>query len=115
MFWADDMADERGRCSEHPRSQPIPGYATTTLLARRAVFEQIGAFDVSLGFADAVEWFMRASERNIKMTMLPEVLTYHRMHKSNLSRRHSDKSREEYLRIVRGVLRRRRETQESDV
>ncbi|MBI3784967.1 MAG: glycosyltransferase [Deltaproteobacteria bacterium] len=104
MFWSADLDDERDRLADHPRSHAVPGYATTTLLARRCVFDRIGLFDERLRFGDAVEWFIRASEANLKMMVLDEVLTYHRMHDSNLTRRQSDESRKEFLAIVRGML-----------
>jgi glycosyltransferase involved in cell wall biosynthesis len=107
MFWSADLEGERDRLADHPRSRAVPGYATTTLLARRSLFDRIGLFDEGLRFGDAVEWFIRASERNVEMKLLDEVLTYHRMHDSNLTRRLSRESREEFLGIVRGVLRRR--------
>jgi glycosyltransferase involved in cell wall biosynthesis len=109
MFWVEGFAEEGERFSHHHRGQPIPGYATTTLLARRALFERIGTFDESLSFSDAVDWFMRASGAGVEMKVLAEVLTYHRMHDSNLSRRQSDESRAEYLRVVRAQVQRRRQ------
>lgn len=107
MFWSADLDGERDRLAEGPRGGAVPGYATTTLLARRSLFDSIGAFDDSLRFGDAVEWFIRASERKVRMRLLEEVLTFHRMHDSNLTRRLSRESREEFLAIVRGMLRKR--------
>ncbi len=107
MFWTAALRGERDRLADHPRSRAVPGYATTTLLARRELFDSIGLFDEGLRFGDAVEWFTRAAERQVKMKLLGEVLTYHRMHDNNLTRRLSRESREEFLAIVRGLLRRR--------
>jgi glycosyltransferase involved in cell wall biosynthesis len=107
MFWTAGLDRERDRLADHPRTRALPGYATTTLLARRSLFDRIGVFDEGLRFGDAVEWFLRASESDVKMKLLEEVLTYHRMHESNLTRRLSRESREEFLAIVRRMLHRR--------
>lgn len=108
MFWSDDLRHESEAYRGHPRARPVPGYATTTMLARRAVFQQVGPFDTTLWFADAVDWFIRAAEAGAGFEIVPDVLTYHRMHQANLTRRRSDASRAEFLRIVAGSLRRRR-------
>jgi glycosyltransferase involved in cell wall biosynthesis len=107
-FWTEDMEGEGQQYRDHPRAQPVPGYATTTLLARRAIFERVGHFNADLWFADATEWFARAAERGAVIEMLPEVLTYHRMHRDNLTRRRLEASKREFLQVVRASLQRRR-------
>ena len=109
MFWADALDAEKKRLSDHPRAKPVPGYTTPTLLARRSLFDRIGVFNTQLSFSDATEWFIRASEQKIKMKMLSDVLTFHRMHASNLTRRQTGESREEFLKIVTETLKRKRE------
>ena len=108
LFWTDEASAEAERYRDHPRAQPLPGYATTTLLARRHVFDVVGEFRTELWFGDATDWFVRASEAGVVLELLPEVLTYHRMHGDNLTRRRSRESRDEFLRIVKDSLERRR-------
>lgn len=108
LFWPESLADEKAQYADHPRANGIPGYATTTLLARRSVFDKIGIFDTQFWFGDATDWFMRANESGMTMELLPDVLTYHRMHESNLTRRRKEDSREEFLKIVKQSLDRRR-------
>lgn len=108
MFWIEDLKNEDELYRESPRMKPVPGYATTTLLARREVFKKMGGFNPKLWFADATDWFMRAFEKKIPMQMLPEVLTYHRLHESNLTRRQTDASRDEFLNVMKMALDRRR-------
>ena len=109
MFWSGASEAEEERYREHPRAGPVPGYATTTLLARRDLFERVGELDPSLWFSDATDWFVRARERGARIGLHPDVLTYHRMHPSNLTRRREQASRAEFLEIARRSLRRRRE------
>ena len=108
MFWVPQLEHEALEYRDNPRSEAIPGYATTTLLARRSLFERIGAFRTDLWFSDATEWFIRARERGVVVELLPDVLTYHRMHEGNLTRRGSEASKAEFARIVGESLVRRR-------
>jgi glycosyltransferase involved in cell wall biosynthesis len=108
VIWAEDMRHEAEQYRDHPRAGPVPGYATTTLLARRSVFDAVGVFDTSLWFSDATDWFLRARELGVESEVLPEVLVFHRMHEQNLTRRRSAASREEFARTVRASLDRRR-------
>ncbi|MGH7718410.1 MAG: NAD-dependent epimerase/dehydratase family protein [Gemmatimonadaceae bacterium] len=108
MFWSEEWKGEAEYYRDHARAGALPGYATTTLLARRRLFDRIGDFEPELWFSDATDWFLRATERGVVMEMLPDVLTYHRMHGGNLTRRRSAESREEFLRIVKASLDRRR-------
>jgi glycosyltransferase involved in cell wall biosynthesis len=108
LFWDEDMAAEGARYGGSERAGGVPGYATTTLLARRSLFDRIGNFDTGRWYSDATEWFIRAQEAGVPMEVVDQVLTYHRMHRSNLTRRYEDASRAEFLGLVRETLRRRR-------
>ena len=108
MFWSDELSRERLQYGDHPRAGGVPGYATTTLLAKRSAFDVVGMFDVDLWFGDAADWFIRAAECGASMELLPDVLVYHRMHRSNLTRRNVAASREEFLSILKASLDRRR-------
>jgi len=109
-FWETELAQEEERLRDHPRGRVIPGYATTTLLARRSVFEKVGRFNRELWFADAAEWFLRAEELGCIKELHPDVLTFHRMHRGNITRRRGEDSRQEFLKIVKASLDRRRVT-----
>jgi len=108
VFWVPEMKDEQQHYVDNPRSRPVPGYATTTLLVRREVFRKIGLFRTDLWFSDATEWFMRAREQGAVLELLPDVLTFHRMHEGNLTRRRLEASKAEFARIVKESLDRRR-------
>jgi glycosyltransferase involved in cell wall biosynthesis len=113
MFWSRELTEEADSYRDNPRSQAVPGYATTTLLARRSLFDKIGLFRTDLWFSDATEWFMRVREAGIAMEILPDVLTYHRMHEKNLTRRRSEESKAEFAQIVGESIVRRRKLQDS--
>ena len=108
MFWIDSLAEEARSYENETRSGPVPGYATTTVLARRGLFARVGDFDAGLWFSDATDWFIRASEAGAGIELMDDVLVYHRMHDRNLTRRRSDASRDEFLMIAKRMLDRRR-------
>jgi glycosyltransferase involved in cell wall biosynthesis len=80
---------------------PVPGYLTVTMLARRAAFARIGPLDSSLTYSDSAEWFVRAREKALKVRLLPEVLAYHRNHGANLSELSVDRAHSEFLRLAK--------------
>jgi glycosyltransferase involved in cell wall biosynthesis len=107
-FWVPELQEEAERYKDHRISQPMPGYVTSTLLARSRVFETVGPFDIKFGHGDKTEWFIRATERGIVTELLPDVLLYRRLHTMNRSRIRASRSCDEYLQILKGRLDRRR-------
>jgi glycosyltransferase involved in cell wall biosynthesis len=107
-FWVPELAEEAERYRNHRLSQAVPGYLAQTLLARRSVFETIGQFNPSLRHAEKTDWFSRALERGAVLEVLPEVLVYRRLHQTNVSRTQGSASRDEYLKLVKASLDRRR-------
>jgi glycosyltransferase involved in cell wall biosynthesis len=112
LFWAPELREEAARLRNQARVKTVPGYTTGTLLTRRTFFDTIGDFDASLWFGDATDWFLRAADGRAVMELLPEVLLYHRMHTTNLTRRRISASRDEFLRIVKQSLDNRRQAGE---
>lgn len=107
-FWIPELIEEAARYRNHRRSQPMPGYFTGSLLVRSALFNTVGRFNATLWHADDTEWFIRAIEHRAVVELLPDVLAYHRIHRSNISRRQATDSREEYLHVLKAALDRRR-------
>jgi glycosyltransferase involved in cell wall biosynthesis len=107
-FWSDALSEEAAKYRDHPRMQPVAGYAFITVLARRRAFDHVGKLNPDRWFSDSVEWFIRARQRGLEIELLPDVLTLHRLHASNLTRRRDSASRNEYLDLVRASLVRRR-------
>jgi glycosyltransferase involved in cell wall biosynthesis len=107
-FWIPELRAEEERFRNQPIAQPWPGYLPQALLARRAVFETVGLFDTTLRYEDAKDWFLRAAERGTVIELLPEVLAYRRLHRTNISREKATASPIELLQIVKASLNRRR-------
>jgi len=107
-FWAPELHEEETRFKDHHLTRPVPGYLTGTLLTRHSVFDKVGQFDTSLRFGDAMDWFLRAADQRTVIELLLDVLMYHRMHKTNFSRSQASASRDEFVRILKSSLDRRR-------
>lgn len=107
-FWIPELANEAARDQDHPRSHGVPGYIVSAILARRTLFDRVGLFDTSLTFTGHTDWLLRATDGHAVIELLPEVLTYHRMHHTNLTRREAAACRAEYLRVLNMSLARRR-------
>ncbi|MGH7717712.1 MAG: glycosyltransferase family A protein [Gemmatimonadaceae bacterium] len=107
LFWIPELKDEEAKYKDHERVQP-PGYATTTMLARRSAFDRVGGFNPGLWFPDSADWFSRATDAGLKSEVLSDVLLFRRMHHSNLTRRKTEQGREEWLQFLKASLDRRR-------
>ena len=108
-FWVEEMRHEADRYRGHRRAEPIPGWVTPTLLARRAAFERIGPMRPELGHGDSADWFLRAREAGLQGELLPDVLLRRRIHASNRSRVTATQSRDEFLALLKRNKDRRRE------
>jgi glycosyltransferase involved in cell wall biosynthesis len=108
-FWIPELKEEAERFRNHRISQPLPGYVPQTLLAPRALFGTVGHFNIALRHADSTDWFARAIEHGAVVELLPDVLVFRRLHRTNLSRQMASASREEYLQIMKTILNRRRQ------
>lgn len=86
-FWIPALAHEAELFRGHRLSQPLPGYVTVTMLARRTMFDpgRVGPFETSLSVGDPLDWFLRAGECGAKTALHPDTLVSRRMHTSNLS------------------------------
>ena len=56
-----------------------------TLVARKALFDSIGGFDVTMALAEDADWYARANDHKIPMAVIPEVLLHKRVHGANAS------------------------------
>lgn len=86
--------------------KPVPGYLTVTMLARRDRFREVGPLNTTLKYSDSAEWFLRAREHDLRIRLLPDVLTWHRSHGENLSEQSADRAQAEFLRLARTRMKR---------
>ncbi|MEO8300517.1 MAG: glycosyltransferase [Rhizomicrobium sp.] len=65
--------------------RPVPGLIMEALVARKTVFDQVGLFDTSFAVAEDTDWFARAKDAGVAMTVLPDILVRKRVHENNSS------------------------------
>jgi hypothetical protein len=112
-FWTAELRGQQERLRAHRVSGVVPGYITGTFLVRRRVFEVAGLFNTDVRFADSMEWFLRAQAAGAVSELLPDVLLRHRMHGNNLSQAEAGGSRDEFLRVLKASLDRKRQSQKA--
>ncbi len=107
-FWMPELANEEARLGDHPKTQPLPGYISGTLLAKRSTFEKVGLFSTELDHGDSLDWFLRARDKGTVGEVITDVLVNRRMHGENISRLKQQQSRNEFLTILKRSLDKRR-------
>jgi glycosyltransferase involved in cell wall biosynthesis len=89
-----------------PAGPAMPGYSRGTMLIRREAFDRVGPFaDWRLG--EFVEWYARAVDAGLETLLHPDIVLLRRVHAANLGVRLRDE-RDEYARVLKSVLDRRR-------
>ncbi len=87
--------------------QGIEGRFPGTMLARRAVFEQVGPFNPAFSLAFEVDWFARAQDAGIPSAVIETVLLRKRIHAQNTSMQR-ERYRQEWFAVMRQSLLRKR-------
>ncbi len=88
--------------------EPVPGYSRDTLLVKRETFLQVGWFATQYTTGEFIEWYARAKDMGLHSLMLADVLAHRRIHRTNMTRL-AGMNRNDYTRIIRARLMRRRE------
>jgi glycosyltransferase involved in cell wall biosynthesis len=66
------------------RQQPT-AYLPSALVVRRQVFAQVGLFDARFRTGEDADWFFRARDTGVALTVVPEVLIRRRIHSGSLT------------------------------
>lgn len=93
------------RAQLHCPPEPIRGFSSTALVARRSAFEKAGWWPASA--REGVEWFAHAREARVSMGEVPQVVAMRRLHQTNITRLTAHQN-QDYTRILHGILARRR-------
>lgn len=90
-------------------TEPQDASNTGVLVARRATFESVGLFNKDYKGGEDTEWLVRASEADISMARLPEVVLHRRIHGKSLSIHMMQMRKDNLMRISReSILRRKK-------
>jgi glycosyltransferase involved in cell wall biosynthesis len=107
-FWMPELRDEELALRDHPLSRDLPGYMPSALAVRRTAFDRFGLFDGTLPHKALVAWLVRATRGGAALECVHEVLTFRRIHESNMSRTRRGEDAMELLHVAKALIDRRR-------
>ena len=113
QFFSPELPDTEKEKIALP-AETMVGYHPGTMLIKRESFLRVGEFGEGWKMAEFIDWHARATELNLKSTLVPEVIMMRRVHNSNqgIAKRGY---RSEYVRVLKAALDRRRKSPDSGV
>jgi glycosyltransferase involved in cell wall biosynthesis len=96
-----------GTAGFEPWAEPELALSLGAALVRRRIFEVIGDFDEALPFTNDWDWFFRAREQGVGITVHPDVVQYYRRHDTNMTGAIEDGNRYTLLMLRKSLQRRR--------
>jgi glycosyltransferase involved in cell wall biosynthesis len=90
-----------------PVGEPVPGFSTEMLI-RRSLIDRLGLFTTGHQHAATLDWMLRARESRSVEQLLPETVTFRRLHQKNMSSLGANQSLKEHLQILHASLKRRK-------
>lgn len=91
----------------HCPAEEMPGINAASMLVRRTAFDRIGRFDTNLTLGEFLEWYARALDQGLQSLIIDEVILLRRVHSMNTGIQSKD-SRQDYVRLLKAMLDRRR-------
>ncbi len=65
---------------------PLTNVLLGSALFRKSAFDKVGNFDETLRYSEDHDWFLRAREAGIEMTVIDHITLYYRLHGKNMTR-----------------------------
>jgi len=107
MFFVEAEAAPAPGLSHDRHETPRPGPTPGTLLAQRALFDEIGGFDQRYAIGCDLEWLQRARDLEVPCAECDAVLLRKRLRQDSLSRQALE-NRREIFQVLREKLSQRR-------
>jgi hypothetical protein len=86
----------------------MPGYLCGAMLIKKESFLRVGLFDQDRKVGEFIDWLLKSRELGLKNLMMPNIVLKRRLHETNMGVRLRE-HRNEYVRIVKSSLDRRRQ------
>lgn len=87
-FWSPELSDielrQDPRWSDRFWKAVTHGHISGWLV-HRSVFDAVGAFDEGMQFSEDTDWLLRLRACGLAMQTLPDVLTFRRLHRDNIT------------------------------
>lgn len=87
----------------------MPGYYSGTILLKRDAFLRVGRFETNWQMGEFISWYLRATDLGLSMKILPDLVTWRRLHQTNQGVRQRQ-AVTDYVRILKASLDQRRAT-----
>ena len=87
-FWSEDLSlpeRESDPRFPHPFWRQATADHISTWLVHRELFDKVGVFDEGLRFSEDTDWYLRLRDLGEPMETLPDVLSYRRLHRHNVT------------------------------
>lgn len=84
-FWVEGTKVPTVMPPRPPELADEPMVHPMTMVVRRTTFEQVGGFDESMRAAEDFDWMLRASEEEVEIARLTNVLLRRRVHAASLT------------------------------
>jgi glycosyltransferase involved in cell wall biosynthesis len=110
QFVSGDLTSEEA-ASLKVNSTPIPGVFPSAVLMRLRDCERVGWFDEKLPTGEFIEWSARANDLGIKTVTISDIVCRRRIHRSNSGRGGAAAHGGGYVRMLKQVLDRRRQSE----
>lgn len=104
------VEDINGKTKFEKLAYPAVDMSLGSAAIRRSVFDKVGLLDEKLRHCDDWDWFMRARELGISMTVLEEVTRYYRRHEHNITNEKKTGDHYTLLMLKKSLDRRRRQS-----
>ena len=89
-------------------SNPILGYVPSTAMIKRSSFDKVGYFDRKFKNVEFMDWINKAKEGSLNIEITKEVLLFRRIHETNLGIVDREHTRNDYLKVIKESLDRKR-------
>jgi glycosyltransferase involved in cell wall biosynthesis len=87
--------------------QAVASRCAGTMLIAREAFARAGPFPTAWRVGEFIDWYLHAVDAGLTRDVLPEIVLYRRVHAANGGWA-AGAARQDYLRIIKGALDRRR-------
>jgi glycosyltransferase involved in cell wall biosynthesis len=94
----------------NPHVMPLFGSG----LFKKSVFKKVGLIDVSLRYSEDQDWFLRAKEKGVSISILTEIVLIRRIHSDNMTDG-ADWKEVNILKVLKKSIDRRRKENQGEV
>lgn len=113
QFYSPEL-DENIKKQIYCNPELMTGYIPSAMIVKRDAFFRVGEFQSQWQQAEFPDWYIRATELNLKIVNPPNLVAKRRLHKMNKGIQQRQASQSDYLRILKASLDRKRQQQKEN-